>query len=428
MATIGLPKQEAPTIFGNRFVAFRKSMSTPSVVRAVNDETAEPPKRPLSRRAVGIGIAAFLAVCAAAYVIVTWGDESTDDAQVDADVVSVPAQVAAVVTELHFADNQDVKAGQLLVQLDDAMAKSKLAQYEAAFESSSAMADAADADEKVAEANAYGNQAAAKAGVVGASASAASSAEQIREGEAAIEAAQAESERTQAEMTRAEALWKTNAIAKSSFDTARAEYDAARANLQRAKAHLATLKADQAEAVSKISEAQANFKKADNVPIFLAQARAKARNAHAQADMAKAQRDMAKLELDHTRILAPQDGRISRRTVSVGQMVQAGQGVAQLVPSAHIWVTANFKETQIARMKVGQPVDIDIDAFGGDVHGEVESFSAATGSRFALLPPDNASGNYTKVVQRLPVRIRLKDVDPESLRPGLSVVATVHTK
>ncbi len=180
--------------------------------------------------------------------------------------------------------------------------------------------------------------------------------------------------------------------------------------------------------MSKVTEAQASFKKADNVPIFLAQAHAKAKNAHAQADMAKAQRDIAYTEWTYTQILAPQDGRVSRRTVSVGQMVQVGQGIAQLVPTGHIWVTANFKETQIAKMKIGQRVDVDIDAYGGDVHGEVESFSAATGSRFALLPPDNASGNYTKVVQRLPVRIRLKDVDISQLRPGLSVVATVHTK
>ncbi len=177
-------------------------MSTPSVVRAVNDATTpdEPLKKPLNKRTVGIGIAAVLAVAAAAYIALTWGNQSTDDAQVDADVVSVPARISAVVTELHFEDNQEVEKDHLLVQLDDTMAKAKLAQYEAAYQSALAMADAADADEKVAETNAYGNQAAAKANVVGASASAVSSSEQIREGEAAIEAAKANAERTKADM------------------------------------------------------------------------------------------------------------------------------------------------------------------------------------------------------------------------------------
>ena len=192
-------------------------MSTPSVVRAPEPEASlsEPPRR-TKKRLIGAGVAALLAVSVVAYMALTWGDQSTDDAQIDADVVSVPARMSAVVTELSFEDNQEVKAGQLLVQLDDAMAKAKLAQYEAAYQSALATAAAADADEQVAQATAYGNQAAARAGVLGASASAASSTEQIREGEAAIASAKAHAERAQADMTRAEALWKTNAIAKAS--------------------------------------------------------------------------------------------------------------------------------------------------------------------------------------------------------------------
>jgi membrane fusion protein, multidrug efflux system len=141
-----------------------------------------------------------------------------------------------------------------------------------------------------------------------------------------------------------------------------------------------------------------------------------------------AARDLAALELSYTRILAPRAGTVSKKSIAVGQQVSTGQPIVQLVTPER-WVTANFKETQLAGMKPGQPVELEIDAFpGATLRGQVESFSAATGSRFTLLPPDNASGNYTKVVQRVPVRVRVTDL-PEgvSLRPGMSVELTVDT-
>jgi membrane fusion protein (multidrug efflux system) len=143
-----------------------------------------------------------------------------------------------------------------------------------------------------------------------------------------------------------------------------------------------------------------------------------------------AARDLAKLELSYTTVTAPQDGVVSKKSIAVGQTVAAGTPIAQLVPNKAMWITANFKETQIGSMHPGQPVDIEIDTFHGvKLHGTVESFSGATGARFALLPPDNATGNFTKIVQRVPVRVRFDDIPSSvALRPGLSAEITVDTR
>jgi membrane fusion protein (multidrug efflux system) len=159
------------------------------------------------------------------------------------------------------------------------------------------------------------------------------------------------------------------------------------------------------------------------------QSQAKAEEAHANAEVARAARDLAALDMSYTKIYAPHDGVISKRTVNEGQSVAVGQAIAQVV-TPHVWVTANFKETQLGRMRVGQPVRVEVDSFShAEITGDVESISGATGAKFSLLPPDNATGNYTKIVQRVPVRIRLHDVPAGLvLRPGMSADVTVDTR
>jgi membrane fusion protein, multidrug efflux system len=358
------------------------------------------------------------------------GIERTDDAQVDTDVVSVPSRAAGVVVKVLFDDNQAVKEGDVLAELDDAPARARLAQAEAALASAQATADAADADASVSAVNARGNKSVAEASLQTAAAGATSSREQIAEGEAALHTAQVAVSQATVERDRSRALFEQGAVARAQLDQAMTAFDAATAQLEQARARVATLRSSVVQARSRIHEASARVQQASDIELLIQQAAARARAAHAQVSTAKALRDLAALELSYTRILAPQAGVVSKRTVAVGQMVSAGQPVVQLVPSQTPWVTGNFKETQLGRMRAGQPAVIEIDAFPGlELHGEVESLSAATGARFALLPPDNASGNFTKVVQRVPVRVRLTGAPAGvTLRPGMSAELSIDTR
>ena len=323
-----------------------------------------------------------------------------------------------------------VAAGDVLAELDAEAAKARLAQAEASLEAARASADAADADARVAEANARGNKAAAEASLQGAASSATASQEQIAEASAMVVSAQATRDKTATELERMKKLAASAAIADVELDRAKQAADVAAADLDRAKAHLSASRASTSLAQSRVLEAHAKVTQTSDVAAMIELAHARARVAHAQVATAQAARDIAQLEVGYTRVVAPRAGVVSKKNVAIGQMVAPGQGVGQLVPTQSVWVTANFKETQVARMRAGQPVRITVDAYPGvDFRGEVESFSAATGSRFSLLPPDNASGNFTKVVQRVPVRIKLTGAPEDmTLRAGMSADVDVDTR
>ncbi len=384
----------------------------------------------LSRRAITLlSIAAIAGAGGAAWWAMHRGRESTDNAQVEAEVVPVPTRASGLVTKVLFEDNQTVKAGQVLATLDDEAARAKLAQAEANVLAAEAAADAADADAKVAESNAVGNKSIAEASLKTASAGAYTASDQIKEAEAAVSAAAAAKKQAELDRDRNKSLLDKGVIAGSVFDQSETAVVVATSNLAVAKARVASLTANAAQASGKVAEASAKVQQTDNVATIVIQARAKAKAAHAQVATAKALRDLAKLDLSWTQIVAPSDGVVSKKSIAVGQNLAAGQTVGQLVTSS-VWITANFKETQIGSMHGGQNAEVEIDAFPGvALHGHVESISGATGSRFALLPPDNASGNFTKVVQRVPVRVRV-DTLPNGivLRPGMSVELTVDTR
>lgn len=383
---------------------------------SANAAAAPKPAKANRARTVMLSIGLAVALAGGAYYATHLGLESTDDAQIDAEMVSIPARIGGVVVKVAFVENQAVKAGDVLAELDPEPAKAKLAQAEANLAAAAAAADAADADERVAETNVHSNKSAAEASLHGAESSASASRQQIAEGDAAVAVAKTTLAKAQLDLDRAKALVTSGSLAQAEVDRAQATYDTAAAALNQARARLASIQAATSQAVSRVAEANARAQQAGEVDALIAQARARAHTAHAQVDVAKAARDLAALELSYTKITAPQDGLVSKKTVAVGQMLAPGQGVVQLVPTHEFWVTGNFKETQLAKMRAGQPA-------------KVESFSAATGARFSLLPPDNASGNYTKVVQRVPVRVRLKDVPASvALRPGMSVELAVDTR
>jgi membrane fusion protein (multidrug efflux system) len=395
--------------------------STPAVVNV---------ERSLRKSMIMGAVAAVAVATGGGYYVLHHGIETTDDAQVDADVVSVASRATGTVASIHFEENQEVKKGALLAEVDPEPAKARLAQAEANLEAARAAADAADADASVAETSARGNKSVAEASLRGAASGASASKEQIAEAESQVVAAQANYDRASVDHDRYKSLSASGAIPQAELDRSEAGFVAASSALAQTKAHVAMLEATTSQAYSRVQEARAKLTLSSDVEALIAQAHARARMAHANVNVARAARDLAALDLSYTRILAPEDGVVSKKTIVVGQNVASGQPIVQLVPVHNNWITANFKETQVTRMHKGQAVEIELDTYPGvHLQGVVGSTSAATGSRFTLLPPDNATGNFTKVVQRVPVRIALHDL-PSGLvlRPGMSADVAVDTR
>ena len=321
--------------------------------------------------------------------------ESTDDAFLSANVVALAPRVAGQVKRVYVDDNQPVKAGELLVEIDPADYEVQLAQKQAAQV-------AAEANVRLLEASI--NLLATEVATAEATA---------KQSEAEAEADQARAGQANSDLKRAEDLIRKNTISPQEFDSAKAAAAAADA----------TLKAGREKASSdrsKIAESQAQ----------LEAGRRAWQRAQAQAHQAEADVRQAKLNLSYTRLTAPQEGRVTHKAVEEGDYVQVGQRLLALVP-AEVWVTANFKETQLQRIQPGQPVKIEVDSIGGRTFaGHVDSIQAGSGAAFSLLPPENAVGNFVKVVQRVPVKITFdKPVEAgHALGPGMSVVPHVRVK
>jgi len=337
-----------------------------------------------------IAIVAGLLVLLWVFQKVSYGrsHQSTDNAQVDGHIVPVLAKVGGYVKTVNVSENDHVNAGQLLVQLDDADYVVRLQQ---------AQADLAAA-EATAGGGGYSGQAEAQVQ---------SAAGQRAALDAQIGAARANANKADADLARARELVAKQIISKQQLDAAQASADVAHANLIAAERQAAA-------AGGTVNTAEAGVRVAN------------ARTLAARALAANAQ-----LQLDYTRIAAPASGEVSRKQVEVGQLVAPGQPLLSIVADTGVWVTANFKETQLSKIRVGQPVEFEIDAYGGCLaEGKVASVSGATGAKFALLPPDNATGNFTKVVQRVPVRIAVTKPcgGNRPLRPGLSANVHVDTR
>jgi membrane fusion protein (multidrug efflux system) len=388
------------------------------------------PKTPSRKRTVLFLVFSAVALGASGYWVTHRYLEDTDDAQIDADLVAIAPRTAGQVVKVAFEDNQVVKAGQVLAELDPEPAKARLAQAEANLEAARATAAAADAEANLAETSAKTGNRVANASLSAASAGAVSSRDQITEARARVAAAESALAQAKTDLDRTTKLVAGGALGQATLDQAKTAADTADAALAQARAHLSVLQSGAAQAVSQVQEASARAEQASRVDVVIAQAEARARAAKAQVAQLEAARDLAKLDLSYTTITAPADGVVSRKNVAVGQSVQLGAPIVQLLPAKAVWVTANFKETQVGRMHVGQPAEVSVDAFPGvTLHGKIESFSAATGAKFALLPPDNATGNFTKVVQRVPLRIRFDEVPSSiALRPGMSANVTVDTR
>jgi membrane fusion protein, multidrug efflux system len=381
------------------------------------------------RPALVLGSLALLAVVGLAlHALLTAGREETDDAQVEADVVPVAPRVAGQVLSVSVVENQAVKRGDPILALDPADFEARLAQAEAELATAKAQAAVAEAQEAVVGASAAGGLATAEAAVSSSTTAVANADSQARAAQAAVERARADLRRAELDLARARRLGAESAVAQETVDHAEVTAEGARAALAQAEAGLAGSQDARQAAVSRVAEARGRLQQSSPVGAQLAAAHAAAELARARVKGAEAALRLADLQRSYTRVAAPDDGVVSRLGVHEGQSVQGGQPVVELVP-ARTYLTANFKETQIGKMHPGQRAEIRIDAFPGRTfEGTVESRSGGTGARFALVPPDNASGNFVKVVQRVPVRVAWKPPADVPLVAGLSAVVTVFVR
>jgi len=384
-----------------------------------------PKRRRRSLLIIG-GIAAALILGVLIYRLITAGKEGTDDAQVDADVVPLAPRVAGQVIAVQVVENQAVKGGEVVLQIDDQDYQARLAQASGELESARAQAGAADAQVAVAEAAARGALTAAQANLAGSNRSVSSARAQLEQARANLVSRRAELKLAEVNLQRARDLKKVAATPQQQVDQAQAQHDSARAGVEAAQASVDAADQELRRTQAQVSESEGRVVVSRPVDANIAAARSNAAYQHARVKSAEAALVLATLNLEWTRVLAPEDGVVSRITSYPGAFLAVGQTVAQFVPTRK-YVTANFKETQVGRMRAGQTADVQVDTYGQTIHGKVESLAGGTGARFSLLPPDNATGNFVKVAQRIPVRISLDGVPSGmDLRAGQSVEVTVH--
>ena len=418
--------------------------------------TAAPPQEPerqstTSRwadpkfRRVFVGALAVLAVLTVSLILYYYNRVSTDDAQVDGHIVPIASKIYGEIAEVRVDDNQAVKAGQVLVRIDPRDYQARVDQAKAALALAESQAQAARVGVPLTQETTQSYSSSADAQLANEEAEydrakiayEKDSTAELAFARANVDARQADNDRAQADLARMKPLVEKAEISQQQFDAYLAAARVAESELAAAKDQLAAAergaeisqaamlaakaKVDQARAG--VEQARANHKQ---VPIKQADAAA----AVAAVAQAKANLKAAELQLSYTTVLAPVDSVVTKKSVEVGQIVQPGQSLLVLIPLQDIWVTANFKETQLAKVRPGQKAEIHVDMYGETFPGHVDSIAGATGARLSLLPPENATGNFVKVVERIPVKILVDPIPPDKaiLRPGMNVDATIITK
>jgi membrane fusion protein, multidrug efflux system len=381
------------------------------------------------RIAIVIAIIVLLVIGFFAYRYFT-SYESTDDAQVDGHINSVSGRISGHVIKLNVQDNQYVSAGTVLVEIDPANYQLAYERAKADYADAQASALAAGVNVPITSVSTSSQVSATEADVNSARAGIEVALHQYQAAKAQLQQAEANDVKAQNDLGRYKQLVEKQEISHQQYDQAVASALASAAGVEAARATGDAAQQQVTQAQGKLVQAQANWANARTAPKQMQITRAKAASAQAEVQRMKANLDQAQLNLQYTKIVAPVNGIVSNRTVEVGQNVAPGQELMKVINLDDIWITANFKETQLRDMRVGQLVTLEVDANGRKYNGKVESIAGASGARFSLLPPENATGNYVKVVQRIPVKILL---DPESnkdhqLRPGMSVTPKVQIR
>ncbi len=388
------------------------------------------PAKPSARRlAIGAVVLALL-IAAAGWWWQARKYEQTDDAQVDGNIYPISARIAGQLSAVNVEEGQFVKAGTVLAVIDsrdyEIAAERARAEYDDAF----AEASAAGLLVPVTRTGSTSEISSAEAELERAQTEIAVAEKRVEQARAKLTEAKATAKTVNADLQRYGKLISKQEISQQEYDRAAAAANVANAGVSGAEAAVTSAEEQVNQARARVRESAANLENARISPKNIAAAVARAKSAEAKVGRAHASLERAELELGYTRIVAPVDGIIGRRAAQVGQNVQPGEDLMAVVPLNDIWITANYKEDQLALMRSGQDVSIDVDAYGREWRGKVTSIGGATGARYSLLPPENATGNYVKVVQRIPVRIDLTgDANKQGLlRPGMSVVPKVRVR
>jgi len=417
------------------------------VAPAESARKPEPPGKPLASPQLRRGLmfaAVVLVITAVALFLYFHNRESTDDAQVDGHITPIASKIYGRVSKVLIDDNQSVKAGQELVEIDEADYQAAVDQAQAALALAESEARSAGVDVPRTSETSESSISSADAQLAGAQADfvrAQATYDQAQTADLAVAEAniaksRANAQLAQADLARFTPLVQKDEISKQQYDAAKANADATNSalvadeqRLAQAKRNIDITRAQLEAAKARVEQAQAGVHsaKADEKRVAMRSADAQAKLA--SVDRARAALEAAKLNLSYCHIVAPVDGVATHKSVEPGQIVQAGQGLLVVVPLQNVWVTANFKETQLRYMKPSQKAYVKVDTYGKTFSGHVDSLAGATGAVLSLLPPENATGNYVKVVQRIPVKIVLDPIPPSVavLRPGMNVEATVIT-
>jgi membrane fusion protein (multidrug efflux system) len=356
--------------------------------------------------------------------------ESTDDAQIDGHLNAISTRVSGHVIRLLVNDNQFVEAGTPLVEIDPKDYEVAVEQARAAYQDALATADSMQVNVPITSVNTGSQLSSSQAEVESGRAGVSVARQQLEAARAQLEQAIANDIKAQNDVGRYKQLVDKQEISHQQYDQAVAAARSSAAGVAAARANVAAAEQMVSQAQSKREQAEANLRSAETAPQQLSAIRSRARSAQAQAQQKKAELEQATLNLQYTRLVAPVSGIVSNRTVEVGQNVQVGQELMKIINLDDIWVTANFKESQLRYMRPAQRVTISVDAYGKKYNGHVESIAGASGALFSLLPPENATGNYVKVVQRVPVKITFDPGETKEhiLRPGMSVEPKVWVR
>jgi membrane fusion protein, multidrug efflux system len=356
--------------------------------------------------------------------------ENTDDAQIDGHLNAISARVSGHVTKLLVNDNQFVQAGTPLVEIDPRDYEVAVARAKAAYQDALATAESLQVNVPITTVNTGSQLSAAEADVEGSRAGVSLARQQLEAARAQLEQAIANDIKAQNDVGRYKQLVDKQEISHQQYDQAVAAARSSAAGVAGARASVSASEQQVSQAQAKLLQAEAGLRSAGTAPQQLASVRSRVQAAQAQALQKKAELEQAMLNLQYTRLVAPVNGIVSNRTVEVGQNVQIGQELMKIVNLDDIWVTANFKESQLRLMQPGQRATISVDAYGKKYNGHVESVAGASGALFSLLPPENATGNYVKVVQRIPVKITFDPGETKEhiLRPGMSVEPKVWVR